>query len=80
MKRFFYIIFATTLAVTSCDFLEEDPKGKLPSDGFFSNAQDLDASLNSLYYIVATSQQSNNFIGTNFLSGDDISTHPASNK
>ena len=64
----------------SCDFLAEDPKGQMPSDGFFSSPQDLDASLNSLYQVVATSQQSNNFVGTNFLSGDDISTHPASNK
>lgn len=79
MKRFLYIFAAISL-ITSCNFLEEDPRGKLPSDGFFSNAQDLDASLNSLYYVVATSQQSNNYIGTNFLSGDDISTHPASNK
>lgn len=80
MKRYLLYIIAAGLLTVSCDFLEEDPKGKQPSDGFFSTPQDLDASLNSLYYIVATSQQSNNLIGTNFLSGDDISTHPASNK
>lgn len=79
MKRYLYII---TIALTalSCNFLDEDAKGKLPSDEFFSNAQDLDASLNALYNVVASSQRANNLIGTNFLSGDDISTHPASNK
>ena len=34
------------LCWTSCsDFLEEDPKGQLPSDTYFSNKEDLDASL-----------------------------------
>lgn len=79
MKRYLYAL-AAVLSMISCDFLEEDPKGKLPSDGYFSTASDLDASLNALYNVVAQSQQSNNLIGTNFLSGDDISTHPASNK
>lgn len=79
MKRIYTILSIAVLAV-SCGFLEEDPRGKQASDGFFSSPQDLDASLNSLYYIVALSQQANNLIGTNFLSGDDISTHPASNK
>ncbi len=79
MKRFLYII-SIALATVSCNFLDEDAKGKLPSDEFFGSAQDLDASLNSLYNVVASSQRANNLIGTNFLSGDDISTHPASNK
>ena len=78
MKRFIYIIAIFSLA--SCSFLEEDPQGKLTTEGFFTNASDLDASLNSLYSVVATSQQQNNFVGTDFLHGDDISTHPASNK
>ena len=30
--------------------------------------------------MVATSQAQNNYCGTNFLAGDDLSTHPASNK
>ena len=37
------------LCWTSCsDFLEEDPKGQLPSDTYFSNKEDLDASLTAL--------------------------------
>lgn len=78
MKK--HIIISAVILLSSCSFLEEKPYGKLASDGFFASAQDLDASLNSLYSVVATSQGQNNYIGTNFLSGDDISTHPASNK
>lgn len=69
------------LGMTSCsDFLTEDPKGKLSTDGFFSNKSDLDAALNALYSVVAEAQYANHYTGTNFLVGDDISTHPASNK
>lgn len=80
MKIYHIIAALAILGTASCSLLEEKPYGKLPSDGFFASAQDLDASLNALYSVVATSQGQNNYIGTNFLSGDDISTHPASNK
>lgn len=79
MKKIIYILTCAAI-VSACGFLEEDPRGKLTTSGFFTNPQDLDAALNSLYSIVATSQQQNNHVGTNFLNGDDISTHPASNK
>ena len=37
-------VLLTALCWTSCsDFLEEDPKGQLPSDTYFSNKEDLDA-------------------------------------
>lgn len=80
MKRYLFLAIATACLAASCSFLEEDPRGRQHSDGFFSRPQDLDASLNSLYYVVSVSQMQNNHVGTNFLSGDDISTHPASNK
>lgn len=73
-------IIISAFCLVSCSFLDENSQGRLTTEGFFTNAQDLDASLNSLYSVVATSQQQNNFVGTNFLHGDDISTHPASNK
>lgn len=79
MKRHLYILI-TVISAVSCSFLEENPQGKLTSDGFFTNPQDLDAALNSMYSIIATSQRQNNYVGTNCLNGDDISTHPASNK
>lgn len=72
---------AMTCSLTACeDFLSEKPYGQLTSEGFFSSKEDLDASLNALYSVVASSMASNNYCGTNFLAGDDISTHPASNK
>lgn len=86
MKTHLYIkniLLATTVALSlsACeDFLTEEPYGQLTSEGFFSSKEDLDASLNALYSVVATSQGQNNYCGTNFLAGDDISTHPASNK
>jgi hypothetical protein len=64
----------------SCDqFLTEDPKGRLASQTFFTNKKDLDLVLNSLYSVVSSTQGSNT-TNTNFLGGDDVSTHPASNK
>ncbi len=78
-----HIFLAATmvLGLSACeDFLTEKPYGQLTSEGFFSSKEDLDASLNALYSVVATSQGQNNYCGTNFLAGDDISTHPASNK
>ncbi|MBQ7856329.1 MAG: RagB/SusD family nutrient uptake outer membrane protein [Alistipes sp.] len=77
-----YLLLAgVTLTLISCsDFLDENAYGKLPTEEFFSNKEDLDASLNALYSVVSTSQYANHFVGTNFLAGDDISTHPSSNK
>ncbi|KAF5080242.1 Starch-binding associating with outer membrane [anaerobic digester metagenome] len=69
------------LWMASCnDFLTEDPKGRLATQSFFSEKSDLDASLNALYFVVADAQYANHYTGTNFLAGDDITTHPASNK
>jgi hypothetical protein len=65
----------------SCeDFLEEDPKGRLATQAFFSDQGDVDLALTALYKAVAESGFGNNAIGTNFLGGDDLSTHPAANK
>ena len=66
---------------TSCnDFLTEDPKGRLSSVYFYSSAADLDIALNAMYFNVALNMIANNYIGTNLLAGDDITTHPAFNK
>lgn len=76
-----FIASCLGLSLTACsDFLTEDPKGQLPSKDFFKDKSSLDASLNALYAVISTSQAANNNIGTNFLAGDDISTHPSSNK
>ena len=87
MKKLTYyigmMVLSTTLLTThtACeDFLDDHPNGRLPSKDFFQSKADLNATLNALYSLVANSHASNNFIGTNFLAGDDISPHPASNK
>jgi hypothetical protein len=65
----------------SCkDFLTEDPKGQLATQTFFTNPGDLDMALNALYSVVTNAGTSNNNVGTDCVGGDDISTHPASNK
>lgn len=68
------------ICTVSCtDFLEEDPKGKLMSNASFSQESDLEGSVNILYRRVSRST----FGLTQFINafmGDDLSTHPASNK
>lgn len=45
IRRTLPFVFAG-LCLASCnDFLTEDPKGQLTSENFFSNKEDLDASL-----------------------------------
>ena len=74
-------IILMALWMGSCsEFLDEDPKGQLASVTFFSEDTELDAGLNALYEVVANTVRKNNYTGTNLLAGDDISTHPASNK
>jgi SusD family. len=81
-KHIILILLALSpLGFASCkDFLTEDPKGQLATTTFFTSKNDLDASLNALYLVVAEAQYANHHTGTNFTVGDDISTHPASNK
>lgn len=70
-----------TLWMASCqDLLTEDPKGQLATVNFFKEKGDLDLALNAMYSIIVQDQYANNQIGCNFVAGDDISTHPASNK
>ena len=79
----FYLLLLILVGwgMASCEsFLSEDPKGQLATENFFTNQSDLEASLNALYRVVADAQHANHYNGTNFLVGDDISTHPASNK
>lgn len=68
------------LLIASCsDFMKEDPKGQLLSNSAFTKASDLDGSVNILYRRVSRST----FGLTQFINafmGDDLSTHPASNK
>lgn len=86
MKTIYRTLKATgivllTLWMVSCqDLLTEDPKGQLAVVNFFSSKGDLDLALNGMYSILANDMYANNAIGIDAVAGDDITTHPASNK
>ena len=67
------------LLVSCTEFLEEDPKGQLMPETFFSGRNDIDMSLYALYKSAAENSQEHDFV-MNFWGGDDIGTHPSSNK
>ncbi|MDR2042006.1 MAG: RagB/SusD family nutrient uptake outer membrane protein [Tannerella sp.] len=67
------------LAVSCNDFLEEDANGRLLATSAFSNKSDLDGSVHTLYRQVSRASFGiSQFIHSQ--AGDDLSTHPASNK
>ena len=72
--------FSSFTLIGCQDFLTEDPKGQMVVDNFFQTKGDLDKSLNAMYGILANAMYANNAIGFDAVRGDDISTHPASNK
>ncbi len=83
MKTFFNKILVICLlmlwSVACNDFLEEDPNGKLMTNAAFTQKSDLDGAVNVLYRQVSRSTFNiTQFI--NAIMGDDLSTHPASNK
>jgi hypothetical protein len=79
--RFLSFLSILPVICSSCsDFLKEDPKGQMATVNFFSEKGDLDLAMNALYSILVVDMYANNLVGTNFLAGDDISTHPSSNK
>ena len=86
MKKIYQSLIIAGMAFSSftligCqDFLTEDPKGQMVVDNFFQTKGDLDKSLNAMYGILANAMYANNAIGFDAVRGDDISTHPASNK
>ncbi|MDR0713337.1 MAG: RagB/SusD family nutrient uptake outer membrane protein [Bacteroidales bacterium] len=69
-----------TVSFVSCeDFLQEEPKGQLMPEAFFSSKNDIDMALYALYKTAAESTQEHDFV-MNAWAGDDLGTHPASNK
>lgn len=73
-------VLASTLFTTSCsDYLTEDPKGQLTPQTFFTNQKELDMSVYALYAQVDATQAYTNMQIPQW-QGDDLTTHPASNK
>ncbi|MGI6573472.1 MAG: RagB/SusD family nutrient uptake outer membrane protein [Fermentimonas sp.] len=78
---YFFVAILTLGGALSCsDFLTEDPRGQMATANFFKSENDLDAALTALYSLVTYQNDANNEVGTEAQWGDDISTHPASNK
>lgn len=83
MKKIYISCFlaASLLATTtSCsDFLNEDPKGQMAQDNFFTCQADLDASVNTLYEKANQTQSWTNPMYPQW-QGDDMTANPGSNK
>lgn len=69
---------AVSMLSTSCS-LEEDPKGRLTQETFFTTQEELDMGLNALYRKVCETQ-ANTLPLMYAVQGDDITTNPGSNK
>lgn len=71
---------ASLLSVTSCgDFLDEDPKGQLNPETFYTIEDDYTAGVNTLYDKVNQTQSWINPMYPQW-QGDDITANPGSNK
>lgn len=71
---------ASLLSLTSCgDFLDEDPKGQLNPETFYSIEDDYTAGVNTLYDKVNQTQSWTNPMYPQW-QGDDITANPGSNK
>ncbi len=79
-KIFLGGLITFALFAASCsDFLDEDPKGKLAADNFFTSQNDLNMAVTALWSKVCSTQTNTNPTGFSWM-GDDLTTHPASNK
>jgi len=78
MKRYSFLIIAILLCSCS-DFLEEDAKGKLTPDDYFSSKNDLDMAITAVF---DQFQQLNQQPGRNLYvySADDVTSQNAGNK
>lgn len=79
-KYLLYVVLGVIFLSTSCsDFLDEDPKGKLTPNTFFSTQEELEMSTFALYRKVCDIQTNTNPSIPSW-QGDDLTTHPGSNK
>lgn len=74
------IALSGILILSSCnDFLDEDPKGQLSSASFFKTRDELNMAVYALYRQVNLTQTNTNPSIPSWM-GDDLTTHPGSNK
>ena len=73
------LLLASTLFSSCSDFLEENPKGQLTAESYFQTLDELKMSTVALAKKAQQTQINVNMVYVNW-QGDDITTHPASNK
>ena len=78
-KIFYACLFAASVLTSCSDFLEEDPKGVLSGDVYFSAVQDFELAANTLYEKINQTQSWTNPMYPQW-QGDDMTANPASNK
>lgn len=71
-------LFAASMLTTSCS-LDEDPKGQMNHERFFTCQADLDASVNAIYEKLNQTQSWTNPMYPQW-QGDDMTANPGSNK
>lgn len=78
-KIFYACLFAASVLTSCSDFLEEDPKGVLSGEVYFSAVQDFELAANTLYEKINQTQSWTNPMYPQW-QGDDMTANPASNK
>lgn len=74
------LVAASLLALTACsDFLDENPKGKLTPDNFFTNQNELEMGVDALYSEIQAFQCNSNPMIPQ-CQGDDVTSTTGSNK
>ena len=71
-------LFAASMLTTSCS-LDEDPKGQMAQETFFTCQADLDASIHAIYEKLNQTQSWTNPMYPQW-QGDDMTANPGSNK
>lgn len=82
MKKTLYMLIAlvfSCMAVSCNDILEETPKGQVLSNSAFTHAGDLESSLQVLRHKVSRATFYDTQYSQSYM-GDDLATHPLSNK
>jgi starch-binding outer membrane protein, SusD/RagB family len=80
MKKIISLLLIAIFAFAcSKDFLKEDPKGQLTSEGFCKNKAELDMAVAALYGNL-NSTNNTEYLTALFCGADDLTTRPGSNK
>lgn len=81
-KIFYSLVLGSCMVFSGCQKLEEDAKSSLVADTFFKTQGDLDAAVVATFYPLLSGWSAFNAAQgyVPLMGGDDVTTHPASNK